>query len=416
MAYREWRLQIGWDSDGYNILNEEPFADAESDVWDDLTDDGLHFTIGTPISSLIDPHPVAGTLNATLWNTDAKYSGTAGTLASRTRPGLFVRIQTQVSDIWRTIWAGFLDSLEPSVDANDVPIVELYATGWLERLNESFVTIAEQTNKTTSFLVEQILLNAGVPNGAIVGSGGATVPYFVATDENALDLIREIEEVEGGRLFEAFGGFLWYEPDFYDANASEVTISDNPANDELTIIDLHVERTARHIHNHVIVPWFDYGTPPDLDNPSDSGSKNVERSASIGKYGKHSFRVPTRWISSETIATNRANKYLNQFDEPIITLKISTDITLDRGSSTVHYDAIVSHVIGDKVTVRARTTSGIDLNRTFIIESIEFTLNRHEQTLIYELTQDLAAQSIWTLVGNSVPASKSKLTAGNVLK
>ena len=255
---------IDWNNDG-------DFANAE----DDITGDTLNVSWfrGRDYASALEGRSIAGTLNATLVNTDGKYSpsNTSSPLSGSIVPGRNIKITAgeavpfpqdfpiTFSDTTR--WQGKIDRILPQPASTGLKTCTLTAFGNLGYLNQFDVQLASQTNRRTDQAVGDILDNLGWAAGdRSLDTGLTTISRFWLSNKKGIDALRLVEETEAGFIKETKDGKIGFEnrhhrltesasttsqATFTDASGATNTFSSITQADPLSTIINHVEATAR---------------------------------------------------------------------------------------------------------------------------------------------------------------------------
>lgn len=240
-------LAVDWDgdldlSDANEVLN--------ADVLDFQTQRGRDY------ASQLTGRAGAGTLQATLLNDDGKYSSfnaaspIFGQILPGRRVGLWITTPVSVC-----LWTGLLDHIDPQ--AGDVPTATLNASGVFIKLSgpNSKVDPAPQANVRTSDILEEVLDAAGWPVAdRSIDDGAMVIGRWYAEQSEALGLLRDMEEAEGGFIYE---GLNW---DFVSENrykrelenaTSMATFSDDPPETLQYLLNLVQSDPLREIFNEV---------------------------------------------------------------------------------------------------------------------------------------------------------------------
>ena len=122
-------LAVDWSGDG-------DFADTGEDITARTLE--VEYTRGADYASQLVGKAVAGTLVAKLNNTSGDYStfNTSSPLAGNLVPGRKVKLTGTDGTPTRTLWSGFLDSIEPLPSATGANLATLRAIGPLGYLNK----------------------------------------------------------------------------------------------------------------------------------------------------------------------------------------------------------------------------------------------------------------------------------------
>jgi len=129
MAKGTYVLAIDWNGDG-------DFSDSGEDVTARTM--SVEWKRGSDYASQLVGKAVAGTLNAVLNNESGDYStfNSSSALYGNLLPGRKVKLTGNDGSTTRTLWSGFLDSIEPLPVANGANRARLKAIGPLGYLNK----------------------------------------------------------------------------------------------------------------------------------------------------------------------------------------------------------------------------------------------------------------------------------------
>jgi len=240
MASKTFYLLVDWNGDG-------DFADTG----EILTDRVLSITTerGRESANQLTGKSSAGKLVAFINNESGDYSpfNASSGLYGNLLPGRAVKLMLGVGgefaytfpfDFTDTaIWSGTLQSIEPIVNVNQINQVRLTAIGPLGTIGRKLVQIANQTNKRTDELIGTILTSAGFSGtDRDLEQGQTTVAAYWNNGTDALRAVREMEETEGGFIYEAKDGKIKFEDRNFrmtnpKATISRLTLSDHSSTD-----------------------------------------------------------------------------------------------------------------------------------------------------------------------------------------
>ena len=204
MAKGTYVLAVDWNNDG-----------DWSDSGENITARTLNieFRRGNDYASQLVGKAVAGVLIADLNNESGDYStfNTSGALYGDLLPGRKVKLTGNDGSTTRTLWQGFVDSIQPIPSAVGANIARLRAIGPLGYLNKFDVSTAMTANKKAGDLVGTVLDAAGWPDGdRDLDTGIVTFPRFWVEETKTLRALRLIEENESGLLEESADGNIVY--------------------------------------------------------------------------------------------------------------------------------------------------------------------------------------------------------------
>ena len=259
-----YTLLVDWNDDG-------DFTDAH----DDVTSATLNITWerGRNYASALLGRSVAGKLEATLVNTDGKYSpsNTSSALTGSILPGRSVQVQAGSGSFPYTFpiafnggirWQGKLERIVPAPATAGVKTCTLTAFGTLGYLNQFETQLASQTNRRTDQAIGDILDDVGWTEAADrdLDTGQTTITRFWMSKKKAIDAMRLVEEAEAGFVKESKTGQIAFENRYHRltetaSTTSQATFSDASGaahsyvslaqTDPLTTVINHVEATAR---------------------------------------------------------------------------------------------------------------------------------------------------------------------------
>lgn len=200
-------LEVDWDNDGV-------YATSSGENISNLTREVL-YSRGRDFASQLTGRAIAGKLEATLLNVDGRFNSfaTAGPLYGNILPGRPVRLRA-VAPTTYTLWAGFLDVVEPLPVHGGLNTARLTALGPLGRIAGRNVSVAGATGVPTGTAVGTILDNAGwatSTNRRSIDSGQSVMNRWWVDFQEALPALRELEETEAGYLGESPDGKIVYE-------------------------------------------------------------------------------------------------------------------------------------------------------------------------------------------------------------
>ena len=189
---------------------------------DDFTDTGENITArtmkcewkrGNDYASQLVGKAVAGSLIAELDNETGDYStfNSDSPLAGNLVPGRKVKLTGNDGTTTRTLWSGFLDSIEPIPSVNGANRARLKASGPLGYLNKFEVSTEMFASKYAGDLIGEVLDAAGWPAGdRDLDTGIVEFPRFWCERTKTLKALRLIEETETGLLEESAAGEIVY--------------------------------------------------------------------------------------------------------------------------------------------------------------------------------------------------------------
>jgi len=204
MATGTYTLSVDWNNDG-------DFSDSGEDITARTMK--LEWKRGNDYASQLVGKAVAGTLNATLNNVSGDYStfNTSSPLTGNLLPGRKVKLTGNDGSTTRTLWQGFLDSIEPIPSVKGANLARLKAIGPLGYLNKFEVSTAMFVSRYAGDLIGEILDAAGWPeDDRDLDTGIVEFPRFWCHATKTLKALRLVEETETGLLEESADGKIVY--------------------------------------------------------------------------------------------------------------------------------------------------------------------------------------------------------------
>ena len=225
MATGTYVLSVDWNNDG-------DFSDSGENITARTMQ--VEWRRGSDYASQLVGKAVAGTLNATLNNQSGDYStfNTSSPLTGNLLPGRKVKLTGNDGSTTRTLWTGFLDSIEPIPSSTGANLARLRAIGPLGYLNKFEVSTAMFASKNAGELIGEILDVAGWPeDDRDLDTGIVEFPRFWCQSTKTLKALRLVEETETGLLEENAAGSIVYRdrpagPNDARSTASQATYSD----------------------------------------------------------------------------------------------------------------------------------------------------------------------------------------------
>ena len=204
MATGTYVLAVDWNNDG-------DFSDSGENITARTMK--VEWRRGNDYASQLVGKAVAGTLNATLNNVSGDYStfNTSSALYGNLLPGRKVKLTGNDGSTTRTLWQGFLDSIQPVPSAKGANIAMLKAIGPLGYLNKFEVSTAMFASKKAGALIGEILDAAGwSDDDRDLDTGIVEFPRFWCQSTKTLKALRLVEETETGLLEESPDGKIVY--------------------------------------------------------------------------------------------------------------------------------------------------------------------------------------------------------------
>ena len=204
MARGTYVLAIDWSGDG-------DFSDTGEDVTARTMK--CEWRRGNDYASQLVGKAVAGTLVAELNNESGDYStfNASSPLAGNLLPGRKVKLTGNDGSTTRTLWSGFIDSIEPVPSVKGANRARIKAIGPLGYLNKFEVSTAMFASKYAGALVGEVLDAAGwSDDDRDLDTGIIEFPRFWCERTKTLKALRLIEETETGLLEESADGKIVY--------------------------------------------------------------------------------------------------------------------------------------------------------------------------------------------------------------
>ena len=204
MAKGVYVLAVDWNNDG-------DFSDSGEDITARTMN--IEFTRGNDYASQLVGKGVAGVLNAVINNESGDYStfNASGSLYGNLVPGRKVKLTGNDGSTTRTLWSGFIDSIEPVPSVSGANLAKLKAIGPLGYLNKFEVSTALFGNQYTGALIGKVLDAAGWGAGdRDIDTGISRLPRFWVQRTKTLQALRFIEDTESGMIEESATGQIVY--------------------------------------------------------------------------------------------------------------------------------------------------------------------------------------------------------------
>ena len=225
MATGTYVLAIDWNNDG-------DFSDTGEDVTARTMK--CEWKRGNDYASQLVGKAVAGTLVADLNNVSGDYSTFNGSspLAGSLLPGRKVKLTGNDGSTTRTLWSGFIDSIEPVPSARGANRARIKALGPLGYLNKVEVSTAMFVSKYAGDLIGEILDAAGWDeDDRDLDTGIVEFPRFWCERTKTLKALRLVEETETGLLEESADGKVVYRDRHARSKDTRSTVSQSTYSD-----------------------------------------------------------------------------------------------------------------------------------------------------------------------------------------
>jgi len=204
MARGTYVLAVDWNNDGdYSDTGEDVTARTMKVEW----------KRGNDYASQLTGKAVAGILVADLNNESGDYStfNSSSPLAGNLVPGRKVKLTGNDGSTTRTLWTGFVDSIEPLPSATGANRARLRAIGPLGYLNKFEVSTTMFASQYAGALIGEVLDVAGwSADDRDLDTGIVEFPRFWCERTKTLKALRLIEETETGLLEESADGKIVY--------------------------------------------------------------------------------------------------------------------------------------------------------------------------------------------------------------
>ena len=252
-----------------------------TDVGEDLTSRVLEIrsmSYGRDYASQLRGRSTAGSLEIVLNNASGDYNSfnTASPLTGLILPNRKVRVRT-TAPVAKTLWTGFLDSIQPIPSLSGLDVAILRASGRLAQIGAHDVSLAVATNVLTGTAINNILTEIGLAAADyLLDTGQTTIVRHWTDRKNVLTALREIEESEGGFIVEVVDGKVAFEDRFHRLKSphtiSQATFSD-AAGAARTYSAIQQENPLKEIFNvlECVIERFTVGTLAALWTLSESG-------------------------------------------------------------------------------------------------------------------------------------------------
>ena len=235
MASTSYKLKVDWNNDG-------DFADSNEDISNYILN--VEWERGRDFFSTLTGKSTAGTLRATLLNTDGRFSSfnSASPLYGNILPSRPV-VLTGAGDggfpytfemtFFQPLWKGYLKTITPVPDVQGRDIAVLEAVGSLGFINRKQVRIAQQTSIGTGAGVGAILDAVGFSGTARdLDTGQSTMSrMFFKGDVSPINALRQVEVTENGFISETKEGEIRFDSRHArltnpESTRSQITFSD----------------------------------------------------------------------------------------------------------------------------------------------------------------------------------------------
>ena len=369
----DYTLEVDWDNDGN-------YANADADVWGRVIEGTFSCRRGRNFASQRSGRSVAGSLEVQLDNRDGLFDpdNDTGDLSGLLASGR--RVRYQMDDGAGTLvtqWTGWLRTIEQIDRHTGFDRIRLRALGVISRLNppragqdQQVVVRAQETNVSTQAAARRIF----DPDGSI-GSADAVVDgadyrasYINGTrtmarwwaDRPRLTELRDLEQTEGGFLWEPKDGFVGMDATSKRQTASaqlvQATFTDGiPAAGEIPAVadGIKPDHPREDLANIIISQVRTYGV----------GAQEVLWSAAAFPIaGSSDFRIIIRYPNENTGGDNVAVSSWTA-------LQSGVDYTAQSGVT------LTMTTEGNQATIRIQNTNAADTTMDIQVRGLPVVRN-----------------------------------------
>ena len=263
-------LLVDWDNDGN-------YANADADVWPRALEGTFRCKRGRNYGSQRTGRSIAGRLEVRLDNRDGQFNALDGSSPLFGLLDAGKRVRYQVADdngVLQTQWTGWLDDIPQTEVVSGMDTIRLRALGTFTRL-DGRVTVAHRTSVTTETAGRRIFdpENVVTAAGAVVDGidylpaaiqGKRTMARWWVADLDRLRALRELEQTEGGFLWERKDGRPALDPfDARSALAARVVqatfTDDEPLAGETPVLSMKPDQPLRDLANSITTELRRFG-------------------------------------------------------------------------------------------------------------------------------------------------------------
>lgn len=255
MPTAQYTLLVDWNHAG-------TFTHSSGDITTRVYSVECHS--GRDFDSHLFSKPVAGGFRALVDNRNGDYNplNVDSPLYGSVLPGRRIQLRTGSGNI---LWMGFLESIVPGPKVDGFDTVTFEAVGPLGVINDTKVQTGMHVTSDTAFIVNHVLntLNWGdtPPFGGRVGigegSGIVTPRYFWTGTITPLEILRQLEELEGvpAQMYETTNGEIGFANRYFRLTTNRCTTSQATFSDSttgtLSYSAIQQEDPLRYINNEV---------------------------------------------------------------------------------------------------------------------------------------------------------------------
>lgn len=230
-------------------------------------------------------------------------------------------------------------------------------------------------------------------------TGSSILQSADLADTTALDHAKKVNQSEFGNLYMTADGKVRLEGRNAAVNQTSLgTFGDNPG--ELGYMELEYDFSDQLIRNDVTV------------SRNEGVAQNVQDSASIGSFLRHSFTRDGLIHNSDTVSLNAAQFYVSEYKDPLLRV---TGMTLNpRGSGTTLFPQALARELTDRITVRRRPQGvGSVIEQFTVIEGIKHDFGPKRWSTTWSLSPAFgdAVGNFWQIgvVGSSELGTTNRL-------
>ena len=322
MAVPTWQLRVDWDNAG-------DYSHAEADVTAAVIEP-IHCYRGRDFNAYVSSQATPGRLTTKLANRTGKYSffNARSPLLGTLVPGCLVQLRAFWQGTWVIRWTGYLEVLRVFSPLHAIPSCTLEASGALAYINQHEIELPSQENVLSSEVINAILDESGWPaHLRQIDAGQTGIEYYVSsTSKNdqrrkATDLLREMEVIEGGTVYEGRdGSIVEHDRHFLPSNlTAQQTFADEVAANRLYINEISYEDPLETVFSNYIADvaefapdtagqevevWRHQGPPIEIA-PGDSITIEAQYEPESGYVGVRTWGTPTYSANTSVDATGR---------------------------------------------------------------------------------------------------------------
>jgi hypothetical protein len=370
MARGTYVLAVDWNNDG-------DFSDSGEDITARTLK--VEYVRGNDYASQLTGKAVAGRLIAELDNTSGDYStfNTSSSLYGNLLPGRKVKLTGNDGSTTRTLWSGFLDSIEPVPVVNGPNRARLRAIGPLGYLNKFDVSTQMHVAKKAGALIGDVLDQAGWDaDDRDLDTGIVTFTRFWVERTKTLTALRLIEDTETGLLEENAAGQIVYRDRHARSTdsrstASQATLTD-AAGGALTYSHVKQIDPLKFIYNELRAEFIP------LSGTWILGSSALGETTELGGDDEVLWTYPETGPSSPSITAGASRKFTANFPSAGSS---STSAAVDFWTTPVATTDFLANDSADGSGTNR--TSSISVSTTKRAQSMDITLTNGHSGTVY---------------------------------